>query len=460
MERCSHCQNELSPGFDFCHHCGASIQTQTDPQASRMQQAVEVVDQLKGLQSQVLNTGSSARQLMNHWLGNPISLQRQIFYSLWTALALVLTMGSNPFNGKPFSWLEGWLLLAIFLLPMIHYQVTGLLPFANVVNTLLGETHSMRRRCLLALMWTVGPGVLLMLLVRLVLTPLAMSFGPEIQSTSNSTSLLTSTADGVNVNGLEALRLSLVYLSTFFGSFLINYYFMGFANSWRSISDLGDSLLGNQLVSEVDRAAELIKERIEACAIRDLEISSIAMASLRRHTAGESSGTQGQQLVLTRGRARVVIFVQDYGQNLFVRWSCYFDASGRRLWVLIGILVDAINDLFQRWTGNDITGIWQTIAKVLNPFAGGRDNVMYDQGGFFSRLFRLEASISEYSSNEVFALEGSIRESIEKVLGEVGAVHHEAEFIRSQNQARGQLEQAADQQRRGTSPAAGERHTP
>lgn len=438
MDRCSHCQNEVTAGFDFCHQCGASTRAPEDPRDSKIQQVVDVVDQIKGIGGHVSETGASAKQVLDQYLGSPISIQRQITYALVTALAIILSVGSNPFTGKPLDWFEAWLLLAIFFLPIIHYQITGLLPFANIVNMILGDLQSLRRRVLLAFFWTIGPGVIVLVIGSMLLAVLTDTF-PGLKKELSSEVITLAGETSLS----EATITVLSFLATFLGSFLINFFLMGMATYWRQIDELGEYSLGSRLVEEVDRAADLIRSRIHQCAIRDLSISVIEMKVLRRHTAGEASGTRGQQLVITRGRARIVIFVQNFGTGLFVRWSCYYDASGRRLWILYGMLVDGFNRLFLRWTGTNLIEVWQSVVDLLAPVSAGRDAIDYNRNSLFSQLLRLPEAVSEYSWNDIYALESSVRDVVDKVLEEMTASHQEAEIIKSRNEVQSQLEASA-----------------
>ena len=403
MEQCSNCREELQPNFDFCHHCGAAASQHTvaKPAQSNL---VELVGDLELIANRSVAAGSTANQTINDWLGSPVSVQRRIFYALLTGLAVVLAAGLTPLTG-PFKWLEGWLFLSLLALPWISYWLTGFIPFSNILNTILGDMLSLRRRLLVTFLWT----------------------------TIFSTVFLTISLVESGVSGENGLRAIIEACAVYAGFFLIVYYFMGQATAWIPVNYLEGSLFLDRMAKDANDVSTSVRDKMHERKICNLQISEIEMARLRRYTAGESSGRQGHQISFTRGRAQVIIFVQDFGHSLFIRWGGYFDASGRRIWVLIGLMLRSFSDFLLRWTGTNFPTFWREYMNVLRPSARSSINLSaMNRGGMLSRLFGMVEGVSEYGWNELYALEASVKDTIVNVTREAYEVHQEADVILAQ----------------------------
>jgi len=427
MERCSNCQHELTAGFDFCHHCGASSRTEIEAVPAK-KNLVEMVDDFKHVATQTASAGASARQSVDDWLGSQDSVQRQVAYSLFTGLALTLSLGWDPVSIGLLSWLEGLLLVSLLLLPLVSYWVVGVVPLSGFMNTLLGEEASVQRRATLAFLWT-GTLSTIFFIPRVLLTALQFGFQEGLVSALSGSSL-----------------------STFLGMYLVTYYLMGFAVSWIPIQNSGGQIFLNGMAKETDPLTARIREDIEGRGIRALRLGEMAMSTLRRYTAGESTGVQGSQLVLTRGRSRVVLFTQDFGDSLFVRWVSYRDISGRRLWVLFGIFLRGFNSLVQRWTGINLPDYWRAYWSALSPAFALADSAVLPRGGALSRMFGLAEGVSEYTWNEIHALDCSVAETVGLISREAQADHEELGEIQAQVQRNSDLENLAVASSKGSSP--------
>ncbi len=416
METCSNCRQELQPGYDFCHHCGAAALQHgaAEPAQSNL---VGLVGDLEQITTRSVAASTTASQAVNDWLGSPASTQRRIFYALLTGLAVVLASGVTPLSG-PFKWLEAWLLLSLLVLPLISYWLTGFIPFSNIVNTILGDALSLRRRLAITFLWT--------------------TFSPLTFLGAGSVWVRSGLSD---TGGLQTLVES---LGVYAGSFLITFYLMGHATSWRPVSSLEGSLFLDRMAKDANQVSALIRDQVRQRNIRNLETVEIEMAKLRRYTAGESSGRQGQQLCFTTGRSQVVLFVQDFGHSLFIRWVCYFDASGRRLWVFFGLILSGLTSFIGRWTGSNLAELWRDYMNVLRPTSRSNLNLMaMIRGGILSRLFGMAEGVSEYGWNELYALESSIKETVIEVAGSAQEEHEESDAIQAQIERHSRFEAMA-----------------
>lgn len=411
MEKCSNCREDLQPGFDFCHHCGAAARQPAAAQPARSN-LVKMVGDLEQMATRSVAASSTASQAVNDWLGRPTSIQRRIFYALLTGLAVVLASGSTPLSG-PSKWLEGWLLLSLLVLPFISYWLTGFIPFSNVLNAILGDVLSLRRRLTVTFLWTTLISVFFVGL-----------------------SLVKSAA--AEEGGLQAAAES---LAIYVGIFLIVFYFMGQTSGWRPIGSLEGSLFLDRMAQSADHVSNSIRDQMAERNINNLQTDEIEMARLRRYTAGESSGREGRQLTFITGRAQVVLLVQDFGHGLAIRWGGYYDASGRRLWIICGLILRGLNDLTLRWTGTNPTKYWQEYMSALKPLSRSSINLIaMTRGSFLTRFFVMPEGLSEYAWNELCALEASVKETVVNVARDAREEHEEADAIQAQMAIHAQIE--------------------
>lgn len=414
MSECTTCQQELRAGFNFCHFCGAPIGEGADSDDTTTE-LVQLVDKFKDLSAMYRGLASSAQKRLDLWLGSPISIQRQVLYAL---LSGFVAAAWAPLAHGVLGWLRAWLAAsALFFLP-VRYFLTGLMPLAGTVNAILGPELSRRRRLILSLALTALPYTIPPLLGKPADVPLPLSsrFSPPLEQA------------GATTLGFRSLQPWLLLA----GSLLTNFYLMGFAPSWRKISGCGRSYTLDEMAAEAATISGSIRTAMLKRRISGLELTAIEMTKLQRFTAGESSGMKGEQISFAHGKARVVVFVQDLGTGLFVTWTTFYDASGRRLWLLIGFLVTFVDRLILRYFGSSPLEWSRQAAETLSP--GTRHQVLLRsaRGGFFSRTLRLVDGVSEYSWNEVYALDGAARETVITVLEHAANESANAAKIRAQ----------------------------
>ena len=417
MSNCQVCAQPLQEGYGFCHFCGAPAgggghQTEGAPN----QDLVELVDRVKEFSSQSKNLAGALQQSLDALLGSPVSLQRQICYSLLGGFALI--------SGADFlalqAWLETWLVLSLLFLVPIRYWMTGVMPLSGPFNAILGPEISLRRRVIYSFLWS----VLLPFVLAFVLTRLLSSwFG---QGSWGNFAQHRSSALAIRIGPVEFSPMAQA------GSFLFAFYLMGFAASWRAVWGCESSISRERMAGKAAIVAEQIRANVVERRVPSFELTKIDMAKLRRYTAGVSSGTEGAQLSFVSGRARVVVFVQDFGDALFIRWVAFFDASGRRLWLFIGYIVAALDRLVLRWFGSSFLEGSRQVSDTLSPASRNQLVLRTTRGGFIARTLRLAEGVSEYSWNEIYALEGTVRDAVIAVLQAAVGSHEEAERIREQ----------------------------
>lgn len=450
MARCSVCEHELEEGYSFCHTCGAPISQKTDPLARKPSKSefVQFVDRIRDTQGRWNEYWSSMRAAWHRWLGSPVSIQRQILYALLSGLAI---SGINPLIwSSTLKIFFAFVLAALFFIP-IRYWITGAVPLSGAVHQLLGPERSMRRRVILAVLPLVIPLVLLSGAAALYVGGIVSTmFSPPATSDSvsdgsspseSATIDLSSQAEAV-IDRSSSLatamhrRLaeinSILYLALLISSqFLFNFYLLGFACCWRTVGGKEFSITRGGLGNQAQKIASDIRQEIGARQIASLEVTRTDMSTLRHLTGGLSAGRSGEQLGLVSGRARVLVFVQDFGNDLLIRWSMSYDTASRRAWLILGLLVSILDRLFFRWVGTSLLSLPSQISQILAP--QGRNQILVDsgEGGAVARALGLEQGLSEYSWNELFALEGAVREAIVQTFVQASEDQDEAEKIRS-----------------------------
>ncbi len=414
MADCAVCNHELQEGYDFCHFCGTKIGVgiQAVTGGAQASDLVKLVDKFKTFSSASKDLAGSTQETVDQLLGSPVSIQRQIAYALLSGLAIACL---SPPTTSLFVWLVGWLGLSAVLLVPVSYWTTGVTPFSGRIHQLLGPELSLRRR------------IIFTLLLGLPAAPTWGFLVLDVPLQANDVS-----------NDLWILSRLAYFPLAVLGSFLTNYYMMGFATSWRAIPGCEFSISSKGLGEHAASLAEEIREAMAERALPALEVTRVPMAKLRHYSAGASSGTAGEQLSFISGKARMVVFVQDFGDSLFIRAAGFYDASGRRLWLLLGQWIAAIDRWILRWFGSSLLAYLRQWTRTLSPATRNQVLLRPSNGGAISRALRLTEGISEYSWNELFALAGVVRDAVASSLEGAVTEQEELKNIRSQlaNQAR------------------------
>lgn len=402
MSDCAVCKQPLQEGYEYCHFCGAPIEgaeAVSTPADGRS--LVEVVDRVREFSTSSREVAGSAQRSLNLLLGSQVSLQRQILYALLAGFALA---SSNLRSGWV-QWLGEWLSTAVLLLFPISYWMTGVFPLSRVFIAVLGPELSLRRRLFLSVFLTLTVG-----------------------------------GGGWALRPPESPLAGLIFVAA---NFLTWFYFMGFAASWRPVSYCGSYVGRERMGTMASTIALRIRESLEKRQIAGLDMTVVSMAKLRHYTAGDSSAKDGEQISFISGKGRVVVFVQNFGNGLFVRWAGFYDASGRRLWLFMGFLVSMLDRLLWRWLGSSYLELSRQAAATLSPANRHQILLRATTGGVIARTLRLAEGVSEYSWNQVYALEQAVHETVVTVLQAAASSQEEADEIRSQIEYHKRLEMSA-----------------
>lgn len=444
MAKCRVCDQEIQQGYQFCHTCGTPIgdTDRSSRGATEKSALVEWVDKYQDLQSRTKGFSNSIRDSLDQVLGDQNSIQRQICHALIAGFALtgVLLAGLSLL-----AWIEIWLFVSTLLLIPINRSVTGVFPFSSLVARALGPELSLRRRAILAvliipLIWTFAfPASLGTLKIKKLFD--GFQSPPEQPLTQRQEKLFDGSQPSPEkaltqrqeelAEILAAMEVAGAVGLAFLCSYLIAFYFMGFSTTWIHLLNRDLSLSLNRLGDKAPRIAEKVREDLTERAIKGLVITKAEMSQLKHFTAGASTGNLGEQISCVSGNARIVLFIQDFGKDLFVRWVGFYDLSGRRLWLLIGMVVAWFNRLAIRWTGTSLIEYQQRVISILMPSTRNQILIDTETGGVITRALRLAEGVSLYSWNEYYALELAARESLIRVLATNAESEQEAERIRS-----------------------------
>lgn len=434
MALCSVCHQELQEGYSFCHVCGAPVGGfgSAGPPKTGF---VEWVDTVQGMSSRSTSFVKRVQTRFQTWLGEPISIQRQIWYTLLTGLAVACVI---PWPISILTRLQYWLVVAAVLFLPIRYSLTGIPPLTAGFNAFVGTETSLRRRLLLSF-WPAVLGFLFFTFSSLALT---------LNQLSDAGSEPKPGEFAIRVQYGAAINLLLVPFLISLGASLVLFYMMGFSSSWRPINYSEFSIRRERMAKKANSVASQIRDSMKGRSIPGLQSTEISMASLRLVTSGASSGTEGKQISFSRGSGKIVLFVQDFGEGLFIRWTAFYDASGRRLWLLIGYLLTFIDGILLQWTGGSFTDFVQRMRVILLP---SRDHqvISTTRGGFILNTLRLAEGVSEYSWNEIYALQGAVTNSVVEVLQAASSSHEEAEKIRSEIERHSSYERSSAGSGRG-----------
>lgn len=422
MGTCAVCQQDLEEGYTFCHYCGAPVGSREIGSGPGSSGFVDVVDKVKKFGAGAADLSVTWQKSADRWLGSPISVERQIAYTILSGLGLACV----PVEVHTLrQFFEHWALFSLIAYLPVRYWVTGVIPLSGQGNQILGEELSLRRRVLLAIFAAIP---MAMFFVFTVSPPAVFSlFDRKGQTTGEVIVALLGDAIFLPLSGI--------------GCFVVMFYLMGYTVAWRPVERLAGSLSRDSMAGFALPVAKAILEGVEKSDLPGLQVTRVDMAKLYSYTAGESTGTEGEQISFIVGRSRVVLFVQNFGKNLFVRWSTFYDASGRRFWLLAGIAVSNADQFSLRWTGAGFLASSGQAREILLPAGKNQVVLKPTSDGIFGALLRLPEAISEYSWNELYALEGAVRQAVTRAVVAAEENHRRA------------LEAKVDLERLGTAEA-------
>ena len=405
MDSCGTCDRPLEPGYEFCHFCGTPVQQGVAEIETMPGEALtKAVGKAGELAASLQGLHRSVKATLHEILGEQHSLRRRVFYALACSATIILVFGFVPLSlGGLMTLVEMWLLLAVVLVVPISSWTIGASPFSSD-SSIFGGEFSTRKRALLA-----G-------LMSLPLLPLVWFLSSLPSGFFTALSLVSGEDPTIGHSSFFP----------FVGFYMIMFYGMGYTVTWRNVIDLDSSLFYDDMAERVEDTCQQLGQRIRKLDIPDLSFTEVDMKDLKNWTDGESSGTQGRQMVLVSGRSRILLFVRDFGRGIFIRWSASYDASGRRFVVALNVLNQASEGFVWRWLGWDVSSYLAQLKHALSPVSKHRVVIAEERGGWFTR------GVSEYAWNELYAFEAAVKNAVVGVIKDAVAGHVEESEIRSQ----------------------------
>ncbi len=283
--------------------------------------------------------------------GAEFSVERHVLMTVAVA-ALFAFSTELPTWATLVSWLRTFGVITIVIFFPTGYVLNGVWPLLpgliSISSAILGAERSVRRRALLAAFLT---------------SPILFA------------------AHGMSIANW---RLAVLTYGLFF-------YLMGFAGRWEA-----DRLDSRALHSGIGYLAPAVhaavlrnSEARDGWTVRPLQIleqevrSSDFLADFRSTL----------QIEIVDQRAKVIVRVTPYGQDLFVRCKSYMDLSGRRLWLLLGLIFSMVSSFIVRWVGTDLYAVLRSMWKILLHSKGARPTGakelavnLYDKAGQFAGI--------------------------------------------------------------------------
>lgn len=208
---------------------------------------------------------------------------------------------------------------------------------------------------------------------------------------------------------------TVIYISIIMGLFF--YYLLGYVENWSETGNTSFFLFDNQ----ADKVSEVYKRILERVDQRRLQ-AEIEFVEFAEKSYLSFIGTQKtKQVEFTLNSGRVILRVREYGSDLYVRWESYLDLSGRRLTLLIGLMVSIINGFLIRWFGTDLFTIFMMLRNILfdqggKQSTGGRS--LYSTQGAMPGIVNWN-NLPSSMLDDIFSLEEIVTHSVEEVLNEI-----------------------------------------
>ena len=320
--------------------------------------------------------------------------QQHLFYSALVALVLVLLSllkSVGEMSGEQLLDLGhedlreviwSWVFLAVLAYFPVGYSLFGEWPLLGLLRTLLGEERSKQRQLILAFLWTL---------------PIYFT----------------------NYRGLPADELSPHVFLPLLVTFLFNFYLFGFTTHWQASRNHAHFVLAGLAESVPDVRREIV-ERLGVRGIEKLSSKEVSIAEQGVYPLPLSIDVvHTEQIQITDRAARVILRVLDYGNDLYIRWESFYDLSGRRIWLLLGLFYAVINGFFSRLFGTGIGEILERFKDIILPWRGmDTTGAQVRQTASFGGLGG-STTVPSYMLDNLFCLEEVVNESATQVLNEV-----------------------------------------
>jgi hypothetical protein len=226
---------------------------------------------------------------------------------------------------------------------------------------------------------------------------------------------------------------------------------MGFTTNWRPIVVLHSYIVLDDMKDRVSMVAESIHRRMTQREVPRLKFTDIDLARTDLFIARQANVEHGHEFTYTFDRARLTLFIRNYGNDLFARWIVHCDLSGRRLWLLIGSVISLLDKTTIRWLGTSFLDYTSFLRSTLLP-ASGANQEADPIGTFIFRVLGLVETLPEQALNDLHALEGAVRNTVTEALRQALASKGRDDDVASMFRA--QLEKENNLRKLPTSPSA------
>ena len=202
----------------------------------------------------------------------------------------------------------------------------------------------------------------------------------------------------------------------------VMFYLLGFCHRWKYAGNDAHILLQGsagfcpELKKQI--CGGMLHRVISDLQIREVDVkeSGVAFSEL------DVGGLTTKQLEITRHRIRLVLRVQEHGTDLFTRWVSYANFSGRRLWMIIGLIYGFVNRVSMRWFGTGFKSLFKEIRRVLFDRSGedttGRSTSLLTKITDEYGLVGEAIDVPSYMLDDLFALEDTVTQLLDQTLND------------------------------------------
>ncbi len=266
-----------------------------------------------------------------------------------------------------------WTVVAYF---PVGYWVHGEWPASRLIVNLLGDERSSRRRLLLATM-------------------------------------LTAPFYWWTFRDLPPDQMTMVNFVPVAVFFLAIYYLLGYSIYWEATGNHAHQVLG-ELAEAVPKVRDAVCRQVEEHGLeadqKTVRISEKGVYPLPL----DFDVVHSEQIQMTYKNARVILRVLPFGKDLYIRWESYLDLSGRRLWLIGGLVARFVNGFFMRFADSTLSFLFERIRAIVVPW-GGQDTTGDD---LRQTPLAGPVTVPSYMFDELFVLEEVVTGSAVRILDE------------------------------------------
>lgn len=288
------------------------------------------------------------------------------------------------------SWIWTWIVYSAFAYFPVGFWLHGEWPLSARLRAVFGEERSFRRRILLTALLTT------------VFYYLLVKYGTDPNDR--------------------------IVMGSFW--FLLMFHLMGFNTHWELSGDAAHHVLdrlGNEVPEVRKGVCEHLQQRqIPGLSIGETQIAERGLYSISRLTLDVK---KTHQIMVTQGRARVILRVLPFGNDLYARWESYCDMSGRRMWLLFGFMLTLMNGFLNRWLGSDLNKISEYVWSIVLPWKGKDSTGERRQSIVPYESFGMFETLPSYILDNLYALEEAVHGSAHEVLNLVAIATGRSEKI-------------------------------